>query len=659
MSNDSARLLAAKVRLDYQKQRVARLAARQPTALASPEVQGVIDSTDGTLNKDVLDAPLDVVIEAWANLPDPIDDDVDTLQLEMAIVDDSGVGDFVAIGEGEPYNKDSTFPTTLKVAQTDYPRDGKRQLRYRIDRYNSSTPEYSPPVDLIFDKTPPWDADEPEAATINANVVTEAFLEANPSGLTVTLPAYLNQSETDTYALYYSDTVPVEDDIPPPVSWGDLPQNRELFIGKDYIENLGDGRFYIVYILLDKATNRSRISKIAQVYVNLGLLPTNLQPPVVPLAADGLVDLADAQTGVTVEVSFTNQRQTDLIEITWGLSKPFDEPIGGGAPPFVISVPHDRLRSAYGNAQDAVDTVVSYRVLRHGVAYGPEETTVKVDFSVAGPGPGPDWPDPVNPALEAPVVRGSVSATDNVLNRRDTGADATFTFKRYAGAEDGEKVDFYYAGTLVDEAAYTVNLNDPDTLVRSLPWSYILNAGNNPALPVHYTIRKPAGAGNKQNSPAALVDANAVIIVADAPVFQRKFGKFLNCDALWEESDNPAGEPAFKVFVPPLRQYLPTGGDVHMLWTAWGGRSGEDNEFEEARLPATVTITAEQAEVGFYWEVKPYDTHILPIYDPDGHGKDGRGRVKYCFEYNGETIYSDRDEALVSLGTGSGTCPIP
>ncbi|MCX2814143.1 MULTISPECIES: hypothetical protein [Pseudomonas] len=663
MSNDSARLLAAKARLDYQKQRVARLAAQRVDALAPPEAQGIVDPADGTLNKDVLDADLDVVIQEWLNLPDPILGDKDTLQLEMAIVDGQGVGDFLEVGASAQYDKDSVFPTTLQIPKADYPHDGKRQLRYRIDRYNTPTPEYSPAIDLIFDKTPPWDAVEPEAAALNGNVVTDAFFGTNPTGLTVTLPPYTDQDVKDTYALYYSDTVPVEGQIPPAIGYGPLPANRELLITKADIERLSDGHFYIVYILLDKATNRSRISKIAEVYVNLGSLPTALQAPVVPLAqGDGLIDLADAQAGITVEVDYTNYRRSDIVEVTWGTSKPFTEEIGSREPPLSISVPHDRLREAYGAADTELETDVSYRVLRHGVPYGPESTTLKVDFSVAGPDrpdPDPTWPDPINSKLDAPAVWGKNSQQENVLDRSDTGEEATFKVKRHDDAKDTDIMEFYWAGTLVTEATYSVDLSDPADIERPLPWTYILNASNNPTLPVHYTIRKATGAGNEQNSPTAVVNANAVVIEPDAPEFQRLYNnRFLNCESLWEDPLNPTGDPAFKVFVPPLNQYLPNGGEVTLTWTGWGGYTG-DNEIPAARLTEARTISAAEAAAGFYWEVKPYSPHILSIYDPTGHGADGRGRVQYSFQHGGETVTSKTAEAVVSLGTGSGTCAIP
>ncbi|WP_085618203.1 MULTISPECIES: hypothetical protein [unclassified Pseudomonas] len=659
MSNDSTRLLTAKVRRDYQQQRVDRLAAQMHLAPADPEVVGIIDTEDGTLNKDVLDADLEVIIQEWGALPtEP--GEYDELQLQMAkVADDDSVGDFLDVGPSHQCDKSQKFPMTVNVPRDAYPADGRRQLRYRIEKYNENT-LCSAAVDLIFDKTAPWDREMPEPAILQTNLITDAFFTANPAGLKVTLPPYEDQDKKDVFALYYSDTPPVEAEVPDPVASGLVPTDRILVITKEDIAEFGDGHFYIVYILLDKATNRSQISKLVAVDVNLGALPDNLQKPVVPLAADGLLDLADAQSGIAVEIrKFDNARPTDFVEVSWGTSAAFAEQIGFREFPLSIAIPPTHLRAAYGAADDVVKTPVSYRILRHQIAYGPESDDVDVDFSVAGPGrpdPDPNWPDPVNTELPAPEVRGATSDTANVLTRDDAEQDAKLTFSLHADAEDGDLMDFYWDGILVTEATYTVATGDTPPIERTIPWAYILRAGNNTTLPVHYTIRKPVGAGNEQKSTNASVAADAVTIVPDAAEFLRTSSKgWLNCDSLWEDSANPAGEPAFKVSVKPVNQYLPNGGDVTMVWTAMGGRSGE-TEIPGVRKTETVTITKAQAENGFEWEVKPYATHILPIYDPDGLGQDGRGRVNYSLEFNGEIVTSKTVEAVVSLGTGSGTC---
>lgn len=662
MSTTSALHRAKLARYNY----LSKLIRRKATP-ADPEIPGIIDSTDGTLDKDVLNADLPVTIKKWEDVPDPSLGN-DYLQLHVALVNHQGVvGDFEKVGPELEFNTDNidTLPNAVLIPKADLAPDGERRLKYSIEKYNTNV-NWSNPIPFICDSIPPWGNDVPAAVTLPAEPITDAWLSANPTGIRLTLAGYENQQAKDTYALFYSKSVPVYPDLPPPVASGLLPANRELLIKKADIETLSDGHYYVGYVLADNATNLSRVSFISEVFVNLGTLPEDLLPPKVPAAEiDGLVNLEDARApeGVTVQIDeFANSRPSDRIEVTWGTdTDPFSEEIGSGGFPLFIRVPNEVLQKAYGKADTVVNTAVSYRVLRHGVPYGPESITVDVDFSIIGPvrpEPDPEWPDPINSQLLAPTVKGVISDKPNELHRSDANQPAKLSFPLYTAALDDEVVDFYWDGTLVSEATYDVKNADGPTITVDIPWSYIVTAGNNPALPVFYTIRKSRAPGNEQRSVSASVNVDAVTIVPEAAEFQRTTRGWLNCNSLWEDPLNPTGEPAFRVFVKPLAQYLPNGGEVTMNWTALGGLTGE-NPISGAEKTVPVTINKQQAEDGFYWDIEPYVTHICPIYDPTGHGADGRGRVTYCFTFGSETVTSEPVENKVGLGTGAGTCPIP
>lgn len=75
----------------------------------------------------------------------------------------------------------------------------------------------------------------------------------------------------------------------------------------------------MVYVLVDKAGNISRVSKPMSVVVALGAMPANLKLPEVPLAADDLIDRLDAKQGVQVHVlEYDNWKSTDEISVSWG-----------------------------------------------------------------------------------------------------------------------------------------------------------------------------------------------------------------------------------------------------------------------------------------------------------------------------------------------------
>ncbi|WP_312936444.1 hypothetical protein [Pseudomonas sp.] len=153
MSKTSSRERAATVRLDYQKRRV-QSKAIQVSALPDLVVPGIIDNTDGTLNKDVLAADLDVIISRWPDLPEPGYDEYDTLQLELATVDETGnTGPFLPVGASHQYDSTSAFPATVTVPKNDLVRDGKLRLRYSVVFYQGND-DTSNSIPLICDSTP-------------------------------------------------------------------------------------------------------------------------------------------------------------------------------------------------------------------------------------------------------------------------------------------------------------------------------------------------------------------------------------------------------------------------------------------------------------------------------------------------------------------------
>ena len=57
--------------------------------------------------------------------------------------------------------------------------------------------------------------------------------------------------------------------------------------------------------------------------------------------------------------------------------------------------------------------------------------------------------------------------------------------------------------------------------------------------------------------------------------------------------------------------------------------------------------------------VQPYETHVLPTYDPNGPGTNtGRARIHYVFTYRGEEIRSARDERIVTMWGPQGGCSL-
>ena len=663
-------------RMAYRFERSQRRAGTKE--LVKPTVPGIVDTADGTLNKDVsLGTSLEVSLPEWAELVD-YDGESDTYTLEWAVGDAPGDDTYIQVFTGTVTAPvaDGTFPMKVQVPMTalspgvERPADGIYHLRYRIKQPNEQETA-SLPVPLIVDTTPPGKHLEPAQMTLNAAELTQQFIEENPGGLIGTLPDYEDWKPGDKVAFYWIGTpLPDPEDLPDPIGYVDVASavNNSVTFPLSTFADAKDEPYYVAYILVDKATNRSPLSNYRRIDVALGPLPANLLDPVVPLAEapEHLINLDDARMGVEVLIeSFDNWKPTDRIEVTWGTAVLRPEEMGS-FPTFPVSirVPDKDLRDQYVYTTGGDQTTsVSYRVLRGVLSSDVKSTTVNVNFSYIGPvrpDPDPEWPDPVNDALLPVEVYGQTSNTMNTLTPADKGQPAIVNFTLYGPLVAGEIIDFYWAASLVPEARYTVLDGDTANTDRQveIPWRYIESEGNRVDLPVHYRIHA-ADSENAQHSPATLVSVSAIVIIPDAPTFDGLSpGGWLNCNSLFKDPANPApGEPGVRVSIPDLSKYLVAGDTVTLHWIASTDEGGEDVIPGTEKIEA-ITLDDTRPAEGFTWLVTPYDIHILPTYDPAGHGRSGFGRIKYSFILQGETITSLQTTARVGMYDASGSCPI-
>ncbi|MFG0398228.1 hypothetical protein [Pseudomonas putida] len=634
-----------------------------PLPVTAPNVQGIIDSDDGTLHKDRLKTDLTVEIPAWSDLPPGSDpNDYSTLQLQFTLT--GAENTFRAIGPVEkflPPLVPGDFPLALAFPQASIPRNGKLWIRYELVDHKGD--QYvSHPIELICDSVPPWGDEPAPPLTAPTDIINEAYLTNHQAGIELGIPEYPERASKDTYQAFYLKEWPEENaDYDNPVVDGTVTDDRKITIPADVVRNLGDGRFYIVYYLFDKAQNRSRIRLPATVDVVLTPEPKDLLPPEVPLAVDdGVLSLKDAQAGVQVEIqAYTNSRKEDKIAIKWGATPLIAEQVGSRPFPISISVPSDILRNEYGKASGEVATPVSYQVLRGHAAYGPAADDFAVDFSVAGPerpDPDPDWPDPVNDKMLAPTIT-SFSGDTNLIPPADRGKDATLTFKVFEGAAAPQVVDFYWDGTQVTPARWVVDEAPGADKSVTIPWSYIEAAGNKLALPVHYTVRGDENALNEQESLPQFVEVSAIDMTADDLEFLGLTDRlWLSCQSLWDP-DDPSAAPAIRVQVPPCSRFnVPPNTTMTLNWVVYD-QIVDGNLIDGVEKTWTVTLNAEQIANGFVTRVEPYDQHIKPIYDAAPSG--GRAEVSYVINTQ-PPITSNTTTNKISVadqGTG-GSCDV-
>lgn len=632
------------------------------TPLAPQFPPGAIsDPADGTLNKDVIAAGqgLAVLLPRWPEAA-PAPGQVDTVELEWAAGTAPGEGDYVLadLQAFEGPLDDAAFPKVLTVPAAMLRPDGPYQLRYRIHGWNNTT-AVSLPVLLRCDTVPPAGASPPPQPGIPAEFISDDYLASNPEGVACGIPVYEGAQPGDRVRYWWLTDASQDPGTITPV--GDVQINvvpATVHVPPEVVQAAGDGGCYLRYQVYDKATNASHVSTPLRVAVALGPLPTHLLPPQVPLADDGLLTLQDALTGIEVTVpAFDNGKPTDRFTLTWGGAVLLDQTLAeAGTFPLTLRVPDQVLRDVYGAATGPVLTTVAYRVQRGDVPFTSPAATVAVDLFAPGP-ELPDWPDPINPQLPPARVFGAVSNQENVLTRDDGEQAAAVRLILYEPLRTGDLIEFFWSGTPVPEATYTVTAGDqPGAEISvSIPWTYIEAAGNQPELPVYYRLRAP-GSPNEQIAPTTLVNADAFTLRPPAPKFLKTVqagpGEALVCASL----DGP--DNAVLVEVPDLSAWLSVGDFVTLTWIPVARPEGEEIVTRSIKEEPILLGEPGYPVTGFVWRVRPYLRHVYPMHAivPDGQIKQGRARAHYSFMYEGERVRSHQTECITGMYTAEGTC---
>lgn len=658
-----ARARAKQTRLDYFRWRFQRLLGLSNT-LEKPWVAGMADELDGTLKKETLQADLEVHVPKWLNFPtNPLFGE--TLQLKYSLTGAPNsylaAGDLLQVVPTNPPDPDQ-FPIKMAFPKALVPRDGELWIVYEHENYRGDPKVDSAPIKLICDSTAPWGEQEPTFADGPPGIVDEAYLRAHPDGIELVLTDYDGRQASDRYKLYYLLQPPKgPGDLQIVASTGVLEDTLQVIVPTDSVRNHGNGTFYCVYTLEDKAGNTSRISFYRQVSVELGEVPKDLLPPEVPLAADGVLDLADAQAGISVVIkAYTNHAPEDSLAISLnGIALP-EVPLGTQTFPVEVRVGNDVLQAAYGSATAYLPVPVSFQVKRAEASYGPAQSDVTLNFSVAGPerpNPDPTWPSSINPRLTAPTIT-SASGPPNEVGAGDFNKDVTLTFPVYDRIKTGQVVDIFVNGTEVPEAQYIHTGGDGD-VECTIPWSYIsrLSVGEHP---VHYVVRGgESNSLNDQESVHQRVRVPLFNLEADAVIFQNLTPRgWLSCSSLWDP-DDPTAPPSFRAKIPPFPQF-DLGSGAPILAISWMvlTADGSNTPITEVRFDETIHLDWDMISNGFIWRIQPYADYILPIYE---HAPEvAIARVTYMIQpASGAPIMSKQAECFVSIaGSATETCDL-
>ncbi|NMY39450.1 MULTISPECIES: hypothetical protein [unclassified Pseudomonas] len=627
-------------------------------SVKDPVVRGVIAGNPaGLLERKLLDKGIEVEIPDWGQQPPP--NEADKISLRIARV---GSSDYVDL-KTETYPSPITgFPQIITIPSDfllDTSNEGPFELWYVHFNY-VETETASSRVPIVIDKIPPNFPDVPGKVTFGFG--GGPIFDTTLNGLTDiegTVPSWTGAAEGDQIAFtWLPDKLPEDPENIDPIDV--VPgTDGKVKIPVATIKALPDGRYCCGYTLIDKAGNRSLISAYDLIPVALGdLPPSTMVSPTVPEASDGIINRADAYTGVHVEFPrIPNGKETDEIEIVWG-SNPVSirTPVGVNPERFSLPVPIMHMKDEYGVNTGEVDTPVYYTVYRGGVAFESEkQTVVKVDFFKPGP-ENPDWPDPTNPALLAPKVFGQ-SGVENVLEANDEDQPIRADITLVAPLADGDTYQVYWNGKAIGIPYIIDTANDTagDTVPIDLDWDVIKPEGNSAKMPVHYTLSNSAAAHNDDSSVVAHVQIDFLKINLPLAEPQNLIGsttKRLTCRSLVIEG----GEIGFHYLIPPS-DYLKSGMTIDVEWKAYT-TYGNPVLVPGAGLSETLgPISDVEAANGVMWFVGPYDTKILPTW-AGPTDQEGKGEVTYTLSVNGKDETSAASDTGVVLSAGGGTCDL-
>ena len=512
----------------------------------------------------------------------------------------------------------ANFPMALTLNKANFAIEGAFDLRYRVTIDVGTTTD-SDIARLTIDKTPPNNNQAPSAATfpdqsIVSDGITGEYLTTN-GGVEILVPPYLDENVGDTVDIYVyspgtSPTSPNHTDA--------LDGNRQVKIPTVAFDGLLDGLIYVQYRLVDKVGNRGPQSEntIAGLFRN-PLPVTPLAAPRVPrISDDNVLSLSDLSVGTSdlVEIDpYPNALERDIVELTWGGAaiKVIHE-ITNVLDKIVLNVGYGTtLAPAYGAATGVVSTPVSYVIKRGGKEFGSAVANIDVDFFVPGP-VNPDRPDPVNPSLPQVTVRGTgPTAQDNVLNLDDAGLPVSVAVDLYDPIGPAEQMILYWASTSNEVGRFTPVAGTPgDAYTFSVAWDDIKDLPSSTEVPVFYTVGLASGSGNIESCEPTLVDVSAALpIKLSEPEFPdagvaSDGSPILNCTSF----NGP--DQLVTVYIPP-NLLLKGGEKLTFTWQCYTDKLGQVPA--GAALVTDRVITADEAQDGFEFTVRPFADYILPV----------------------------------------------
>ncbi|RMQ41697.1 hypothetical protein ALQ04_00505 [Pseudomonas cichorii] len=390
-------------------------------------------------------------------------------------------------------------PLTLEIP-VDLLTEGTHKLQYQTQNPESLLKNESNPFTVVIDRTAPG---EPELSAILfppevQNGLTAAELAQLGGKLDVQVAGYTGMAKHDVVKTYWG-TTPGPEAI---VTEDDMGLDRvAITFTRNFLESLGDTEQLVKYTVFDRAGNPSIDSNPVPITLKLQDIPANFPAPIIDPAVGGLIDHAEAQAGVQVDIpQYPGASPLDMIRLFWGQNNPLVPvalPPGNENEDIVLSlrIPFETLN------KNPVGTVqVFYEVTRQVDLAGTSlNSTVDVFLTL-----------PITTPLDTFIVQGtsveSPDTTDNFIDEEDYELNALGVVKWNTGFAISDNLNLFW-GDQQKPQWYQIRATDiaaARDLLIPIDNAIMKNQGTGAEIPVHYTVTR-AGNPNPVKCPVQLV----------------------------------------------------------------------------------------------------------------------------------------------------------
>lgn len=544
---------------------------------------------------------------------------------------------------------------------------GTITLKYHV-LSGSGQRDVSEPLEIEIDREPPGNGAAPVPLQFPAamgNKVTLRYLDDNQDQVIATVPAYTPMEAGQTVSLWWNGkrTTAV---APVVVTAEDVTNGTvQIVIPGAQFRNLTDERVMLQYSLSNRAGFESYPSESSTIMISLDPEPANLKDPVVPLAADGLIDLADANQGVEIKIdAYTNIMTGDTIVAHWGNSPLNPEAVVANNFPVFVSVPRSVvLKEGSGSIP------VYYEVMRGGAATKSNTIQVNVDVMTVGP-VDPDPTTPVNEALQIPWIQGGSKIHPlNELGIQDKGKTATATIPFFQSPQGkpaepiittpGAQITLLwgaYPGSQIPIGPFTVtqaHLDAQELPVITIPASAVDAAPDGNGFEVYYTLSRPAGdtVRNPVSSPSAKLTIKMNIPGGPDGLLAPKIMGTTAKNWITKETIQARG--GVKIKVDPYSG-MKVDDVVQLQWIAFSsltnapGTEIAATKYTSEHIVKTVDITN-----GLEFSV-PYTPYVEQIAVETGNQRQGSATATYTVTQNGDTYASKVATVKIELSSPAG-----